>query len=375
VSRSAPAAGVKDRAPTGGGWAIVGKLAFSTALAIAAFEVGVRLVDAIAGRDAAFYLPAEWDAEKANYRPHPYMGFEMRPGFVSKTGSVSVNSLGMRGKEISPEKPPGVYRIFCLGGSTTFGSGASSDEATYPAQLEKKLNALAGGARRYEVGNCGVSGYNSIENLIQLELRLVEWSPDAVLYYEAANDARPTQARGYRPDYSHVRQSWRTKDISRLERFLLKNVRSYAWIARGHDPEEQLGALADYVFVPKFKDLHVPSDREVNARGIATYARNLRHIIRIARAHGIVPVLSTFASCRELQKQADERFLETVSAMNDAMRALAKEEDAPLLDIAPLLDNRRALFDDWMHFNDAGEHAHAQAVVDAARAAGVFAIP
>ena len=55
-------------------------------------------------------------------------GDELIPN--QQSNSVTINSLGFRGGEFSPEKPDDVYRIFMLGGSTMFGYGATSDETT-----------------------------------------------------------------------------------------------------------------------------------------------------------------------------------------------------------------------------------------------------
>jgi len=42
-----------------------------------------------------------------------------------------INSLGFRGKETTVEKPDHVFRIVCLGGSTTFGLGEPDETQTY----------------------------------------------------------------------------------------------------------------------------------------------------------------------------------------------------------------------------------------------------
>ena len=48
----------------------------------------------------------------------------------------SINSQGFRGPEFSETKPDGVYRIFVVGGSTTFGTGVYDDQ-TFPSYLQK----------------------------------------------------------------------------------------------------------------------------------------------------------------------------------------------------------------------------------------------
>ena len=54
-------------------------------------------------------------------------------------GPISINSLGFRGPEIDESKPDATIRIAFLGGSTTFCTEASADEATWPAVLCARL--------------------------------------------------------------------------------------------------------------------------------------------------------------------------------------------------------------------------------------------
>jgi len=49
---------------------------------------------------------------------------------------VHINSEGYRGPEFTKEKPANVFRIFTIGGSTTFGSGVF-DNQTYPYYLQE----------------------------------------------------------------------------------------------------------------------------------------------------------------------------------------------------------------------------------------------
>lgn len=114
--------------------------------------------------------------------------YELRPGvsgdFVGV--EVSINSLGMRDVERSLEKPPGTVRIVALGDSHTFGWGVARDEA-YPAVLEDLLREHFPG-RRFEVWNLGVPGYNTVQEVRALELRLDEIDPDAIVINYVAND-------------------------------------------------------------------------------------------------------------------------------------------------------------------------------------------
>ena len=353
---------------------------FTIALVVALVtgEIVARVVDARAGRTLDFYLGG--DPQREMFELHPFIGYVPRPetdrhGNIEAGGQwIHQNALGMRGPEIPIEKPPGVYRIFCLGGSTTFGSGASRDETTYPKRLEHYLNEQAPPGVTYEVDNCGVNGYSTVENLIYLELRLVEYHPDAIVIYQAANDARSIQARGFRPDYTHMRRAWTDTQLVPFDEFMVRHVRLYAWATRGIDPEEQVGNLNNPLFVPNFKDLHQPSDQGVPEEGIDVFFRNLEHMIWIARGHGIQPVLSTFAMCREKKKPNDEDFLETVRVINERMEPFAEEQGVPVLHIAEALDGHCELFDDWMHMDDAGCDLHGRTAAEEARRLGLFGL-
>ena len=57
--------------------------------------------------------------------------------------TLSINSLGVRGDEISESKPENTFRIFMLGGSTMFGHGATSDDTTIPGYIQNMLEELS----------------------------------------------------------------------------------------------------------------------------------------------------------------------------------------------------------------------------------------
>ncbi|MCP4965314.1 MAG: hypothetical protein GY926_08755 [bacterium] len=266
------------------------------------------------------------------------------------------------------EKPEGVYRILCVGGSTTYGTSCTKDEFSYPAQLEAMLAKDAPG-KKYEVINCGVSGYGTVENLINIELRLLELDPDAIIVYHAANDARPIQARGFKSDYSHLRTNWHVPESNKLDYNLLRISRFYAWMTRGRDPEKRARALFSCIAVEDFEDLHQPSNLGVPEEGIAAFARNLKSMVAIARANDVELVLSTFASCRAKFKPDGEHFLDTIDRINDAVTELAAE-----LNIAPKLSDKPKIFSDWMHLTDEGCKLQAQAVYDEAKRIGALGL-
>lgn len=76
---------------------------------------------------------------------------------------ISINSLGLRGPEVTLPKPPGSFRILILGDSFTEGKQVSFEE-TFARQLEGRL-AAALPDRQWEVVNAGVSGYGTADEI------------------------------------------------------------------------------------------------------------------------------------------------------------------------------------------------------------------
>jgi lysophospholipase L1-like esterase len=381
VEMSEPARRVRPRRSVLG---CLGALVVLLLVVFLATELAFRIDDWREGRDADFYLPSQ-DFSEAMYEPHPYLGVVLRPGYdrapdpeQTKGYQTHVNALGLRGPETTREKPPGTYRILCLGGSTTFGTGATGDAQTYPAQLQEILNraAAAGHApadRTYEVLNCGVSGYNTADSLIDLELRGLELQPDAVIVYHAANDARISQSRDFEPDFSNMRRPPPLREVSALDAFLLRNVRTYARLARGTDPEQQLGKMADWVFVPGYMEKFVSASVWVNDEGLAVFRRNLRNIVAVCRTAGVEVMLETFATADTTSPMQHSMGPFLIRA-NEEIVALGQEQDVPVCPTAAELSGKPQLFDDWIHLNDGGELAHARVVAEFAAANGLFGL-
>ena len=115
------------------------------------------------------------------------LGDELIPN--QQSNSVTINSLGFRGDEFSPEKPDNVYRIFMLGGSTMFGHGATSDKTTIPGHTQdffQKYDAEF----KIEIINGGIQGADSYTETKIIENKLINYSPDMVIIYDGWNDLR-----------------------------------------------------------------------------------------------------------------------------------------------------------------------------------------
>ncbi|MGB7442941.1 MAG: SGNH/GDSL hydrolase family protein [Coleofasciculaceae cyanobacterium] len=132
----------------------------------------------------------------------------------------SINEQGFRDNEPVPlAKPKNEIRIFLLGGSTAFGQRNEGNQATIASKLEERLNQRVAQQRRspekyrpavlpfykpdlakalalpprlresqYRLINAAVPGYVSGNELAQLFLQIMPYSPDVVLILDGYTD-------------------------------------------------------------------------------------------------------------------------------------------------------------------------------------------
>jgi len=101
-------------------------------------------------------------------------------------GSVRINSLGLRGRELSLTKPRGVTRVLVFGDSFAFGVGV--DEPHLFSSVLEQLLQRADPTHPYEVVNLGVSGYSTDQELILLQELGPRLAPDFILLVACDND-------------------------------------------------------------------------------------------------------------------------------------------------------------------------------------------
>lgn len=112
---------------------------------------------------------------------------------------VSTNSLRYRGRLLPKKKDSNVYRIVVLGDSTTFGF-LNDDRYTWPDFLERKLNQLSNGTKRYEVMNLAVGGYKFEQNVQRYLRDFLDYDVDAIINACIVNDFKYSvihEERGY----------------------------------------------------------------------------------------------------------------------------------------------------------------------------------
>lgn len=155
----------------------------------------------------------------------PYLLYIPSPDFADSSG-VQHNSQGYRGKAVTLRRTPGVARILCLGGSTTYGWGTPRAEDAYPAWLERILaQELPQGLRGVEVINAGIPFGTTAEILTHYHFKFHYFRPDVVVVNPGGNDAESmVNYDYYHPDYSHYRRTMQLPPpLPPLGRLLIKS--------------------------------------------------------------------------------------------------------------------------------------------------------
>lgn len=295
---------------------------------VAALPLVLELLLQIYVRVRGVELPFEYYVPDL-YEPDPELGAQLKPSTETKfRGRVyRHNSLGTLGPEFSPERPRDVLRIFTCGESSSY-------LEDYPRELETRLNRKTRqGGKRVEVINLGVPGYTSRANLLRLK-RYLQYDPHLVLYYGAVNDAM--LAFGWEPGPNPAepyQESFLRKSL--LVFFVTRTLRP-------GQPEKGPG---------RFPSRPIETDP---ARNLARYATNVREIVRESRSKGRGALLATFVYLQ--MGPVKDPLVEAIQQYNEALRKIAKEEGAYLVDTASLIEGDPAVhrphFVDPVHFDE-----------------------
>ncbi len=294
----------------------------------------------------------------------PVLGRRPRPGssLSGKDRTLTVNRWGFRGGEIPKVKPDGLVRIAAVGGSTTFGVEASSDEAVWVAKTAALLTERAGAAE-YDAINAGVPGYLLTSSIQHLEENVLEFDPDIVILYSVAVDLAAHARRQFPPHRSSARAETGLTALAYENSLLLNLIRVNTTTLRT-------------------TQLHQRRHDRLDRRGIDEYAGRLEKLIALCRKHDIDLVLCTCARAFGDEEAPSSQYDLAQSALaynptlslaglNDAydryngtVRRMAETHGLPLVDLDLLLPKRGAYFADAIHFNDAGHGLAAQLIAD-----------
>ncbi len=295
----------------------------------------------------------------------PYVNYELTANYEGH------NDRGYRSPEIARPKPDGIFRIFALGGSTTYGIDIPAQDA-YPAQLQRILRDQYG-YTHVEVINAGVIAYNSYDLFAHFAYRVLDDEPDMIIIYEAINDvtARLVDPRYYN-SLNPSRGIWSLRDRelpnSVLLRFiginsgLMLNPNTLSWALNNVSP---IYRCDDVEFCAP---LGMTPQEVLDANPPIYFERNLRHIIQLAQANDVAVVLSSWAYFPEVSNgnpYMTYAFVQNGVAQHNAItRQLADDFGLPYIPLADAMPYNADFWLDGMHMTRAGAEQQAAIYAD-----------
>lgn len=326
----------------------------STLLTLVIAECALRVIFAIQGKDIKAYRIFRPGSETSRFVSHPFLPYAQRPN-DSRTlrtpapdgtlipNDYHTNSLGFRAPETPFDKPEGVKRIVCLGGSTTF--GGERDAETWPAMLEARLHARGVNA---EVVNLGVDMAASPTSLINLELVGLRYRPDLIISYDGVNDSLLIGKAGITPDYRNALgrldesfMPWQ----ARVPGWILERSYLVTWATFLHDR-----GRADLVS-QVMKVYELPESKDP-LEGVEYFERNLKLMRAASREYGAKFLAATAHWASPPEK---------IRRLNDELRRFYAREGIDYIDLASLPPSDKPLHWDDVHFTKEGMNRIAEA--------------
>jgi peptidoglycan/LPS O-acetylase OafA/YrhL len=304
-----------------------------------------------------FYYLNEWirdDGIRAAITapdPQKKLPFVLVPGSSGRMfdTTIRINNLGFRGPDFPRDKGD-AFRIAALGESQTFGPTLRDGEKPWPELLQDLFDHHASCGRRIEVVNAGTEAYTLEDNLERMRRDILPLKPDLILSTHGMNGFLPLGLRRVpEPNEPGVRP----RASALIGRALLTIERA------AHDWRDRNSAQAQPAALAPMSDAELMKSR---------YAEAYRKLIALARENGADITLadSTMAvkesSPREVKdfygavfKPIDD-IIAANAAHNRMVKLIAREEGAPLIDMAAGVDGvwDDDLYLDIVHFTEAG---------------------
>lgn len=169
-----------------------------------------------------YFVSLKFKWNNSHVTTHPFLSFSYKKNsvidknqklpyplhynkFYSYKNPLNINNFGHFGDNFLP-KDKNKIRVMCLGASTTANNiSDGKKDYTYPKMLEEYLNENSD--KKFEVLNCGVGGWTSIDIFINFVLNLIKLSPDYIILYHGHNDLHLYLMNEFSDDYQHGRKN------------------------------------------------------------------------------------------------------------------------------------------------------------------------
>lgn len=313
---------------------------------------------------AGFFVLAElllWIAgvQPVAYDEDPYVGFSSsRPLFIEEKGpdgQVYLRTARYRlrlfnDQSFPKRKPRDAYRIFSLGGSTTYGR-PYTDPISFSGWLREFL-PVADPARTWEVINAGGISYASYRLSVLME-ELLAYEPDLFLIYTGQNEFLEQRSYGHlanTPRFLITLAGWASRTrLYAAGRLLLGSFGESAL-----QNKTVLGGEVDTILQHSVGPEDYRRDDPLHGQIFEHFRYNLNRMVDMARSAGadvvfITPV-SNLKDCSPFKSQprdgldpeSEQRFAALMKEAAKAGAAQDWENAARLLTQARAIDNRYA---------------------------------
>lgn len=367
----------------------------TTLLVVIAAEIALRAMAPVANpyENIERLKPQINQYIRFEYPRHYSATTEAEPGLPGLSGKhrFTTNNMGFRGDSLADPKPPGEFRVFMVGGSTTecFYLDDADDLARV---LERDLSAAAPPGTIVHVYNAGLSGAASDDHIAMLSQRIVHFQPDLVIVFCGVNDlTRSIYGYDYR-HYIEYRPAYHKPWFKRWPMKLQVTRRLFLLKERIQPDRQRL--QEERTLVTNYAGLvglerSAPETDAIPRTDEASYATNLRTLAGIAHGNHFKLVFmtqqTTWNSTVDLKARSrhwmryragapgvsagnagngftfrEDKMDGAMERLNDTMRRVGQEESIPVYDLAHALPKSLAYFYDDCHFNTAGASASAK---------------
>ena len=305
-----------------------------------------------------FYYLNEWIREDgiraAIDAPDPQkkLPFVLVPGSSGRMfdTTIHINNLGFRGPDLPRDKGD-AFRIVALGESQTFGPTLRDGEKPWPELLQDLFDQHASCGRRIEIVNGGTEAYTLENNLERMRRDILPLKPDLIVSTHGMNGFLLFGLRRVpEPNEPGVRP----RASALIGRAALTIERA------AHDWRDRNSAQASAAALPPMSDAELMRSR---------YADDYRKLIALARESGADIALAdaTMAVNEQSPREVKDFYgvvfkpIDDIIAANEAhnrmVKLIAREEGAPLIDMAAGVDGvwDDDLYLDIVHFTERGD--------------------
>lgn len=232
---------------------------------------------------------------------------------------------------------------------------------------------------RCQVLSASAPGFTTTQSAEQIELHAARFPAKAVVLYQMANDVvqlarlsfngAPLEDSASAPVGAPKAEDAKALVSPRILTNQLVDSMSSQQLLKTN--------LTNRVVAQRILHAALPDE------AIRVFRSRVRTFIQTAKRHRIQPILATFATSHRSDQIASfpeahrlklfafsrelsmEGWARTVDLLNEELRALAREEDIPLIDVAATMAGRHELFRDFYHFTPDGHREVARVLADA----------